>query len=531
MKTKFIGLEGFNEIESLSTTNKKAYDKKFLELTKAQKTVRFVKRAIVYFAKSLKEKSKNLLSFIIKKINQTEFSGKKTVSSKTVKAKSTQISLLDRCYRDNRTGNLNEFNSSAKDAISSISFARGQKFAHSASNTGYHAHTILKKRALLAVVTCLIAVTLSCVTVASALDFSGNNAIVAAMSSNIKTDTASNNNSISPENSDFHASTADEAFRSEAYVSIAKALINDDIQTGCCGLYIDGELIGATNEVAALKDALEKVLVDYRADYDDKTTTEFANDVVVKSGDFTDSQIMSAEDIMNAADGKFSIALSTDILYTREIKYEEKTEYDDSEPSSYEEVKTEGQNGEEKVTVRTTFTDGVQTDAVETDVEVLKKAVDKVVVRGSKDGIYSSNESSSSSSADSSSSSGNFSWPLPYTHNITSLYEWRWGRMHWGIDISDGGVYGQPISASDSGTVIHSGDLGDGYGNYVIIDHGNGYQTLYGHCSSLAVSSGQYVSKGETIGYVGSTGNSTGPHLHFEIIYNSNKLDPLQFVS
>ncbi len=529
MNTKFIGLEGFNEIESLSTTNKKAYGKNSVKLTTVQKTVRFVKRASVFFAKSFKKKSKKLLSFIIKKINQTKFSGNKTVSAKTVKAKITQISLLDKCYRDNRTGNSTEFNSSAKEAISSISFSSGKKYAHSTANAGFRAHTILKKRALLAVVTCLIAVTLSCVTVASALDFSGNNATVAAMSNNIYTNTAANNNNRSPESSDFHASTSDEAFRSEAYVSIAKALINDNIQTECCGLYIDGELIGATNEVAALKDALEKVLEDYRADYDDKTTTEFANDVVVKSGDFTDSQIMSAEDIINAADGKFSIALSTDIVYTREIKYEEKTEYDDSETSSYEEVKTEGQNGKEKVTVRTTFTDGVQTDAVETDVEVLKEAVDKVVVRGSKDGVYSSNESSSSSSD--SSSSGTFSWPLSYTHNITSLYEWRWGRMHWGIDISDGGVYGQPISASDGGTVIHSGDLGDGYGNYVIIDHGNGYQTLYGHCSSLAVSSGQYVSKGETIGYVGSTGNSTGPHLHFEIIYNSNKLDPLQFVS
>ena len=103
--------------------------------------------------------------------------------------------------------------------------------------------------------------------------------------------------------------------------------------------------------------------------------------------------------------------------------------------------------------------------------------------------------------------------------------------MHNGIDIASGGISGQPIVASDGGTVIQAGDKGDGYGNYVIIDHGNGYKTLYGHCSSLAVSYGQYVSQGETIGYVGSTGTSTGPPLHFEIIYNSNKLNPLQFVS
>ena len=122
-------------------------------------------------------------------------------------------------------------------------------------------------------------------------------------------------------------------------------------------------------------------------------------------------------------------------------------------------------------------------------------------------------------------------WPVPHTHNITSYMEWRWGRMHNGIDIAGGGDYGQPFVAADGGTVIWSGDDGGGYGNYVMIDHGNGYITVYGHASELACSTGDYVSQGQTIGYIGSTGNSTGPHLHFEIRLNGDYQDPLGYVS
>ena len=112
-------------------------------------------------------------------------------------------------------------------------------------------------------------------------------------------------------------------------------------------------------------------------------------------------------------------------------------------------------------------------------------------------------------------SSAGFVWPTSGT--LTSGFGWRWGRMHEGIDIA--APTGTPISAAASGTVIHAGWMG-GYGNLVVIDHGNGLATAYGHQSSIAVGSGTYVSQGQTIGYVGSTGHSTGPHLHFEVRVN-----------
>src|SRR6266511_527236 len=99
-------------------------------------------------------------------------------------------------------------------------------------------------------------------------------------------------------------------------------------------------------------------------------------------------------------------------------------------------------------------------------------------------------------------------------------------RLHTGVDINC--AYGAPISAAGSGIVIEAGWRG-GYGNAVVIDHGDGLATLYGHQSQLAVSPGQQVSTGEVIGYVGSTGYSTGPHLHWEVWVNGTPVDPMGY--
>ena len=128
-------------------------------------------------------------------------------------------------------------------------------------------------------------------------------------------------------------------------------------------------------------------------------------------------------------------------------------------------------------------------------------------------------------------STGNFTWPCPgYTY--LSSY-WGDGRNHKGIDIAGSGIYGKPIIAADSGKVIqavHSG-WGGGYGLCVYIDHGNGYSTRYAHASKVVVNTGDYVEKGQVIAYVGSTGQSTGPHLHFEIRVNGVAQNPMNWFS
>ena len=137
---------------------------------------------------------------------------------------------------------------------------------------------------------------------------------------------------------------------------------------------------------------------------------------------------------------------------------------------------------------------------------------------------------------------GKMLWPVPGSTRLTATYpSYSDGSPHWGIDIvrTDVTTKGSPFRAAQGGKVIlakNDGNWNYGFGNYCIIDHGNGVHTLYAHAQSLTVSEGDIVQKGETIGYIGSTGNSTGPHLHFEVRLkdsngNVSRVNPLNYVS
>lgn len=138
-------------------------------------------------------------------------------------------------------------------------------------------------------------------------------------------------------------------------------------------------------------------------------------------------------------------------------------------------------------------------------------------------------------------SESSFVWPCPSCYYVSSTYGYRWGRLHKGIDIAAGG--GSAIVASRSGTVISCNTscvhnygkeyncCGNGYGNYVVISHDGTYTTLYGHMQSVYVSVGDYVNQGQTIGEVGTTGHSTGYHLHFEVRENGSPVNPSGYVN
>jgi len=123
------------------------------------------------------------------------------------------------------------------------------------------------------------------------------------------------------------------------------------------------------------------------------------------------------------------------------------------------------------------------------------------------------------------SGSGQLGWPV--SGPVTSGFGMRWGRMHEGIDIMC--ATGTPVRAAAAGTVIYAGWLG-GYGNLVVVDHGGGLSTAYAHNSSFASSVGQSVDAGEVVSYSGSTGNSSGPHVHFEVRVNGSAVDPLGYL-
>lgn len=130
---------------------------------------------------------------------------------------------------------------------------------------------------------------------------------------------------------------------------------------------------------------------------------------------------------------------------------------------------------------------------------------------------------------------GAFLWPIAgYTKaNITSYFGPRYINgvydYHTGIDLSGYNAYGRPILAANSGMVKYVRYYSYGYGKHLLIDHGGGTYTLYAHTSSIIVQEGQWVTRGQVIGYVGSTGWSTGPHLHFEIWINSKQINPLNY--
>lgn len=200
----------------------------------------------------------------------------------------------------------------------------------------------------------------------------------------------------------------------------------------------------------------------------------------------------------------------------------------------------------------------LQSDEIEAKISqyyAAQKAVAERAAQASQSSSGSSSSSSSSSSSGSSSSGSSssgsssvivpsgsgFAWPTPGFVSLSSeWFEDREVYNHGGIDIAGAGIMGTPVVAAADGTVVatnsscthnwgksYSCGCGGGYGNYVMISHAGGKMTVYGHLTSLTVSSGQSVSRGQVIGYVGSTGNSTGPHLHYECRLNGVRYNPM----
>lgn len=185
----------------------------------------------------------------------------------------------------------------------------------------------------------------------------------------------------------------------------------------------------------------------------------------------------------------------------------------------------------------------LQSDEIEAKISqyyAAQKAAAERAAQASQSSSSSGSSSSGSSSVIVPSGSG-FAWPTPGFVSLSSeWFEDREVYNHGGIDIAGAGIMGTPVVAAADGTVVatnsscthnwgksYSCGCGGGYGNYVMISHAGGKMTVYGHLTSLTVSSGQSVSRGQIIGYVGSTGNSTGPHLHYECRLNGVRYNPM----
>ena len=334
-------------------------------------------------------------------------------------------------------------------------------------------------------------------------------------------------------------------------------------------VYIDGSLQFVTQDGDHLRSYLESVKQPYEDASDPNVRVSFVHDISLVDGLYLQASMVSYSDILSvlnegggartytAAEGDTvqtvldatgvawdslaalnpdltgtdqELAGGTEVItgvqspdllqvkvirresYTSEIPYDtvetQSSEYDFGETV----VTSAGQNGLQEITQDITYIDGVQTEISTVSVETLQQPVSEYVTKGThlKSGMTANY------------GSGEWMWPVPqYT------YVSRWmSSFHKGADIC--AAYGTPIYASDSGVVVTAG-YHYSYGNYVVIDHGNGWTTLYGHMSALGCSSGQAVERGEVIGYVGSTGNSTGNHCHFEMHHNGTLVSARNF--
>ncbi len=167
----------------------------------------------------------------------------------------------------------------------------------------------------------------------------------------------------------------------------------------------------------------------------------------------------------------------------------------------------------------------IENNNVLNDDESINKMIENLVIEDNVDVTENETVPASTTTWLQGYGTGEFITPLEGT--LTSEFGPRWGSTHGGVDIA--APTGTEILAADNAKVVFAKASGT-YGLLVKLDHNNGYITYYAHCSEIKVKVGDVVSKGDVIALVGSTGNSTGPHCHFEIRYNNEKLDPLNFI-
>jgi len=294
-------------------------------------------------------------------------------------------------------------------------------------------------------------------------------------------------------------------------VDLSAGIVND-----ASGLYVDGVFFGSALDNEKLNSMLTSYLDAAKEGYDGTTTTTFDNNVQIKKDVYSADTLMTAEALFESAKPYLSVRLETDFTIEYEKAYSVTYEYDDTLPDNHYEVIQEGKDGMQEVYYRLVYVDGVQTDAIVKNSTTTKAPVEEIVIVGT---------------LESGTGTGDFCWPVPAANNISSLFEYRWGSFHHGIDIADIGIYMADIVASDTGIVTFSGWDDSGYGLMITIDHGNGYSTMYSHCEELYVNEGDIVYQGDTIAAVGSTGMSTGDHLHFEIWENGTAVNPCEYMN
>lgn len=299
--------------------------------------------------------------------------------------------------------------------------------------------------------------------------------------------------------------------------TVADAIIeNTEEIVYASALYVNGEFIACVEE-GLLADCLEQC----RTRFDTPSAeceAEFVDDIKIESGYYLAGDIKSFAEIRQTVAG-LAVKTVASIVTDSSIAYETVTEKTDELIIGDSAVVTEGKEGTRRITESVTFINGVEVAREQLSNEVVSEPVKKVVRIGTARTKASASEKQYAKST-------GFLFPLPKgSWTVTSYY--GDGRGHQGMDL--GANKGVSVFAVADGTIISAGWNG-AYGYCVEIKHSDGLVTLYGHASSLCVSVGDSVSAGDVIAKVGSTGRSSGNHLHFEVIKGGVNVDPAPYI-
>ena len=305
--------------------------------------------------------------------------------------------------------------------------------------------------------------------------------------------------------------------RLDSAVTLANAIIentNDIVKASA--LLVNGERT-ACGVAAELREYLEVSRTRFEPE-GAESKSEFTDEVELQNGYYLKSEISDADEIKAAV---LNIGVKTVSVVTTdtEIAFSKKTVKTSKELIGYSKITTAGQNGINRKTESVEMLNGEETARTELSNEVIKEPVTQVTTVGTAKSTASAAQRSAERSA-------GFICPLKRGSFTVSAY-YGDGRGHKGMDLA--ADRGTPIYAVANGTVTYSGYDGN-YGYSVVIDHGNGLKTRYAHASRLCVSKGQTVAQGEVIAYVGSTGYSTGNHLHFEVMVNGSRVNPISYI-
>lgn len=360
---------------------------------------------------------------------------------------------------------------------------------------------------------------------------------------------------------------------------LSRTIIESDkvLTDNVCGVFADGSFVGAVESEDEAKRVLDSLLTEKKKEYENEykdndkikvkvEKVKFNSNVHIEVGLFAGDSVVSSSVLKDRLVNNIDLSYTVIVTEEKDVKLRYKTEYvvDSAKPEGYEEVIVKGKIGEGTATERITYVDGVQIDKETVKVTASVKPKKQVICvsaenenaedakslqefENDKNTDNSNNTVSENSSSDVSSNNDTddqnsseptvqqpkqFIWPAVNCYDITNDFGYVGEKLHKGIDISGPCADGQPIVAAASGYVtVAVLDYGsENYGCYLVIDHGNGYQTTYAQCSDIYVTPGTYVEQGEVIAAVGSTGDSTGAHLHFEIIEYGEYVNPANYL-